>query len=219
MKKLTFFGAVLIVAFTLLPINNLSAKNNSSVYYFADINRFYQDFGKIFWENGRGNELSITRDNDFKKNSKFVFDEDGKMIKRISSAARQSFSQDQMNYFYDGDQLETVVEENSDFNRVIKFDYTQWGRLYSFTEEIHFTNNNQKNIYSKFDIYKYKLDAKGNVYEVRGANKKFFGLFTSNYKIVKLYDYNADNRLKATHDFILPESNALLINSKDYVLK
>lgn len=218
MKKLTLLGVILILALTLFPIKNLSARNNSNVYYFSDINKFYQDFAKIFWENGKSSNLSITRENNLQTNSKYIFDEDGKMIKKIENSSRLNYTQDQINYFYDGDRLETVVEENPNFSRILKFIYTDGGRLCSFTEELQFKNPKQKNLYSKFDIFKYKLDKKGNIYEVRGANKKFFGLLTSTYKMVKLFDYDADNRLKATHDFILPDSN-ILLKSKDYVLK
>jgi hypothetical protein len=111
--------------------------------------------------------------------------------------------------------ISEVTEQKESFKKKISFSYNKNSMIYEVREEVIEGGNDP--LFNRFDYLKYKIDTKGNIIEVRGVNEKMLGISTE-VLMLKAYDYDENNRLKAIRDFMNPKETQIF-SYNDYVNK
>ncbi|MFH1050693.1 MAG: hypothetical protein V1779_07155 [bacterium] len=148
-------------------------------------------------------------------NYSYEYDRTGKIIKKRISHVYSGMEVTR-DYKYDENGLILeVIEQRENFKKKISFYYNYDLTISEVRESV--ISGADDPLFIKFDELKYKMDNRGNIIEVRGVKEKLMGL-SSKILMLKAYDYDERNRLKAIRDFMNP-NDTQLFSFDDYVNK
>lgn len=147
-------------------------------------------------------------------NYSYAFDKNGKITKKQFSHIYSGIETVREYQYNDDGLISQVTEKRKNFTKTISFIYKN-KQIVEVTESIQEEKDDP--IFDKFDLLKYKIDAKGNITEVRAVSSKFLGFSKESVRL-KSYDYDDMNRLKAIRDFANPDQTQIF-SYDDYVNK
>ena len=108
--------------------------------------------------------------------------------------------------------LELLIELNHEghkINKIYELYYRMSGQLMELRERVV---NGRDELFNDFDLLIYKFNDNGFVSSIYGYKTSFFGLITMS-KLLKVYEYDNQNKIKSIWDFRNPDNN--IINHKE----
>ncbi len=145
----------------------------------------------------------------------FSYDEKGRVIKKELSHLYSGLQVVRNYNYFENGLICDVTEHREDFKKKISFMYNEDSKIIEVREAV--LKGANEPLFQQYDYLRYKIDINGNIIEVRGVKEKMLGL-SSEMALLKAYDYDERNRLKAVRDFMNPEGTQIFSYS-DYVNK
>ncbi|MFC2131128.1 hypothetical protein ACFLSQ_06810 [Bacteroidota bacterium] len=221
MKKIQLLFAVLILSSITIISDGMSneVKSHNKINY--DICEFFLDSKPIIsYDNMFGSEINslaffVTDRKQPCMNYEYYFNDNGKVVKKKISHIYSGIEIVREYSYNDSGLISKVREKRGNFCKRLMFLYDKKLGLTEIIEEI--VSGTDEDLFEKYNSLNYKINKKGNIYEVRGIRHKLLGLITS-ADILKAYEYDEMNRLKAIRDFMNPEESRIF-KYEDYVRK
>ncbi len=209
-----FFQYLIVVLSILTLLSNLSATPNIIDY---DLSEFYSDnkplmayesfFGDIIAAN------SIFQKVDKQKFYNFEYKYDSKK-RVIIKTIKDSYSSTIITKLYSynsSNQISSIEIIKDNFKKIYEFKYDNNNLIKTLKETITFLNEYDN--HSQFNYLIYEFDNFGRIFKIYGIKKKFFG-FIKDSKILRIYNYYENNRLKFIWNFENPNNTHLLNNTR-----
>ena len=217
MKKEKLLKILIALAIIFVTATEVKGEPNAEVKIY-DISDLFMDskpivnYDMLFGDIIKGSSFFVVERREPCFNYAYTFDKDGRIIKKHISHIFSGIEAEREYKYNENGLISEVKEERNNFTKIISFIYKN-GKIVEVSEAVKDGKNDP--IFEKFDQLKYKIDAKGNITEVRGLVSKFLGLSNETVRL-KIYDYDEMNRLKAIRDFANPDETKIF-SYDDYV--
>ncbi|ROL60812.1 hypothetical protein D9V86_08995 [Bacteroidetes/Chlorobi group bacterium ChocPot_Mid] len=217
MKTDNLLKILIALAIIFIAATEVKGEPNAEVKIY-DISDLFMDtkpimnYDMLFGDIIKGSSFFVVERREPSFNYAYSFDKNGKIIKKHFSHIFSGIESVREYKYNDDGLISEVTEKRNNFSKTIGFTYKN-ARIVEVTESI--TSGKDDPIFERFDQLIYKIDAKGNITEVRGVSSKFLGLSKESVRL-KIYDYDEMNRLKAIRDFANPDETRIF-SYDDYV--
>jgi len=221
MKKIQLLFAVLILSTITIISDGISNEVKSPNKRNYDVCEFFLDSKPIIsYDNMFGSEITslaffVTDRKQPCMNYQYYFNDNGQVARKKISHIYSGLEILREYSYNDSGLISEVTEKRGKFCKRLMFLYDNKCGIAEIIEEI--ISGSDEDLFEKYNFLNYKINKKGNIYEVRGIRHKLLGLITNN-DILKAYEYDDINRLKAIRDFMNPEESRIF-KYEDFVRK